>query len=126
MTETTDHKTLATLTEELLQRMMKPDETSLNTILASNVSYGHSDGKLETREQLVGHLLSGRYQFVKISFDDVTIQLSGDTALVRHKLRGDTNDNNTPGRINLGVLLVWQKLENRWQIVARQSFKLPQ
>jgi hypothetical protein len=39
-------------------------------------------------------------------------------------MTGDTNDNNKPGTVNLGVLLVWQKQKGQWKLLARQAFKL--
>jgi ketosteroid isomerase-like protein len=48
----------------------------------------------------------------------------GDIALVRHKLFGDSNSGGKPSEVKLGVLLVWQKQQGKWRLLARQAYKL--
>lgn len=114
---------VAAAAERLRLAMVAPDAT-LDLLLAEALSYGHSDGKVETKTDLVTHLLSGRYQFVTIDISDQSVLLSGGVAIVRHTLEADTNDDGKPGHVKLKVLGVWQQQGEHWKMLARQAVRL--
>ncbi|WP_082755043.1 nuclear transport factor 2 family protein [Variovorax sp. PAMC 28711] len=109
--------------ERLRLAMIAPDAT-LDLLIADVVSYGHSDGKVETKTDVVTHLLSGRYDFVDIAITDQTVVLNNGVALVRHTLEADTNDAGKPGHVKLKVLQVWQLTASDWKMIARQAVRL--
>ena len=110
--------------ERLRLAMISPDAT-LDLLLADALSYGHSDGKVEGKADLVTHLLSGRYQFVTIDISDQTIALSDTVAIVRHTLEADTNDAGRPGHVKLKVLGIWQQQGGAdWKMIARQAVRV--
>jgi hypothetical protein len=112
--------------ESLRKAMIDADKVKLESIAASEVSYGHSSGMVENKTEFVENIVSGKSDFVAITLADQTVSIVGNVALVRHKLMGDTNNNGTPGKINLHVLLVWQKQGQEWKLIARQATRLPQ
>jgi len=62
---------------------------------------------------------------LELNITDQTIDVHGNTAIVRQKLfcvhqKGTTE----PGKLALGVLMVWKKEEGKWVVYARQGFKL--
>jgi len=63
--------------------------------------------------------------YFDIDLTEQTIKVSGNTAIVRHILSGNTNDGGKPGTVKLGVLTIWQKQKGQWRLLARQAFKLP-
>ncbi len=58
-----------------------------------------------------------------LEFADQTISIDRDVAIVRHKLNATTNDSGKPGEVHLAVLLVWQKQQGAWKLLARQAVK---
>ncbi len=81
---------------------------------------------LEDQKEFIRAITSGESHFTRIDLSDQTISISGDLAIVRHKLMGDThNKGKDPAPVKLGVLYVWQKLKGNWLLVGRQAFKLP-
>jgi hypothetical protein len=119
-----DKKLVATV-ETLRKQMIDPNKASLETLLMDGLSYGHSTGRLDTKASLMEALLNGSSDFVSITLSDQTIHISGKTAIVRHKLIAVTNDNGKAGEAKLAVLLVWQKQQKDWKLLARQAVKLP-
>ena len=80
---------------------------------------------MEDQTAFIEKLASGKSDFVTMDLSEQTITVSGDTALVRHTLNADIKDGGVPNTIKLGVLLVWQKQQGEWKLLARQAFKFP-
>ena len=110
--------------EMLRQAMVSVDESALNNLVAEKLSYGHSAGYIEDKKEFIRKLTSGENDFTKIDLSNQTISISGDVAIVRHRLDGMTMDGGKPTQIKLLVLLVWQKNHGIWQLIARQAVKI--
>ena len=116
---------VAAAVESLRKAMVNADKATLEAITASELSYGHSSGKIEDKAAFVNALVSGQSDFLDITLSEQTITIKDTVALVRHKLSGNTNDpGKGPGTVNLGILLVWVKEKSGWKLTARQAFKL--
>lgn len=118
-------KEVEAVTERLVQAMLKPTATDLNQLVLDKLSYGHSSGTVETKEQFVQTLVSGASVFEEIQLSDQTVDVQENTAIVRHVLSAKTNDPGTgPADIRIGIMLIWVKSDGNWQLLARQAFKL--
>jgi hypothetical protein len=116
---------VAAAVENLRKAMLDADKAALDKLAHAKLSYGHSSGKIEDKAAFINALVSGESDFTELAFDDQTIEVIGDMALVRHKLTGKTHDKGKqPGTVAIGVLLVWYKEGNSWKLTARQAFKL--
>ena len=111
--------------EQLRLLMISPDRAGFDALLADELSYGHSDGLVEDKARFIEEFITGRHGFTAISVTEQSIHVSGDVALVRHHLKGDGYDNRVPSKVDLFVLLVFQKRSNLWQLLARQAVKVP-
>ena len=109
----------------LVKAMEDGDISALRNIAANELTYGHSGGKIESKEEFLLPFTTGASDFVKISISAQTINIIKKTAIVRHFLEADTNDNNKPGHVKLKVLTVWQKKNGQWKLIARQAVKPP-
>jgi hypothetical protein len=110
---------------KLTKLMITPDSLALDKLILNNLSYGHSSGKIETKQQFMQSLLSGSSDFVDINLTDQTVTIQNKTALVRHTLNAKTNDKNVPGNVKLNILLVWSKEKAGWKLLGRQAVKVP-
>ena len=119
-----DEKAVADAVEVLRKAMLDGDRASLEKITAAQLTYGHSNGKMEDKAAFVEALASGKSDFVTLDLTEHKITVLGTTALVRHKLHGETNDNGKPGVANIGIFQVWIKEKGAWKLVGRQAFKL--
>lgn len=110
---------------QFVKALEDSDLKSLNSLTVPKLTYGHSSGKIETKEQFLQTFKTGASDFVKINITDQTIDIAGTTAIVRHVFDADTNDNNKPGHVTLKVMTVWQKQGTKWVLLARQAVKPP-
>lgn len=110
--------------EQLRLLMISPDKAKLDALAADDLSYGHSNGKIEAKAAFVEAFTSGSSDFVSIELTDQHITVVDNTALVRHKLMGETLDGGKPGQAKLSVLQVWVKQRGNWKLLARQAVKI--
>lgn len=121
----TDATVLVTaLVERLRLAMISPSATALADLFADDLSYGHSDGKLDTKASISGSLLDGSSDFTTIDLSEQTVSVNGDVAIVRHRLVADTNDSGRPGHVKLKILLIWQRQDGDWRLLARQAVRI--
>ena len=110
---------------ELRSAMIDADGKALRSLTAEKLSYGHSSGLVEDKQTFVRKLVTGESDFVNMELSDQTVSVSGQTAIVRHRLDADVKDGGKPNRVRLQVLLVWQKQAGEWRLLARQAIRLP-
>ncbi|AZI27312.1 MAG: nuclear transport factor 2 family protein [Pedobacter agri] len=115
---------VAEAVNRLTKLMISPDSLALNKLVLNDLSYGHSSGKVETKQEFMHALLSGASDFVDINLTDQKIIVQNKTALVRHTLNAKTNDKNIPGTVKLHVLLIWSKEKAGWKLLGRQAVKV--
>ena len=112
---------------ELLRlAMISADKAALDELTAKELTYGHSSALIEDKAAFMEALISKKSVFTTISLTNQTVQVIGDVAMVRHRLTGDTNNDNVPGKVDLTILLIWQKQKGIWKLLARQATKTPQ
>jgi Domain of unknown function (DUF4440) len=123
--QSADEKEIASRVETLRNALMIPDKTTLEDLAAEELSYGHSSGLIENKTAFVDALVSGKSKLSAVTFSDQTITIAGNAAVVRHKMTADLTNNNGITKIDIMVLLVWQKQNGKWKILARQAAKKP-
>lgn len=121
MAQSKDEKAVAETLERFRVAMVDGDSVALNKLVSTNLSYGHSGGHVEGKEEFVRKIVSGKSDFVTIDISEQTINVVKDVAVVRHTLHATTNDNGKPGVVDLSILLIWQKDKKGWQLLARQA-----
>ncbi|RNL52520.1 nuclear transport factor 2 family protein [Pedobacter jejuensis] len=109
---------------QLAKLMVSPDSLALDKLILNDLSYGHSSGKVQTKQEFMHSLLSSESDFVDINLTDQTIIVQNKTALVRHTLNAKTNDKNVPGNVKLHILLIWSKEKGGWKLLGRQAVKV--
>ena len=116
---------VAAAAERLRIAMIDPTAPALGALVADDLSYGHSGGKVDTKASFIADLLDGKSDFVTIAITDQTIKVvDGNTAIVRHTLTADTNDSGKPGKVAQKILGVWQKQGGSWKLLARQAVRI--
>ncbi len=121
--QTRSEKSVAAAAEKLRLAMESGNERDLQNIAHKKLSYGHSSGYVEHKEEFVKKLVTKASDFVSINIDDQVIVVNRKTAIVRHILSAETNDDNKPGRVKLKVMLVFVKQGGDWKLLARQAVK---
>ena len=115
---------VAAAAEKLRVAMIDPTPAALTALVADDLSYGHSGGRVDTKDSFIGDLIAGKSDFVTIAITDQTIKVVGNTAIVRHTLTADTNDSGKPGKVQIKILGVWQQQGGEWKLLARQAVRV--
>lgn len=121
-----EEKMVAALVEKLRLAMVSGSRTELEPLVSEELSYAHSDGRVQRREEFVGDIATKKSDFVRVDLKKQFITVSGRTAVVQHVLIADTNDGGKAGHVSLGVVLVWNKERGAWKLLARRAFKVPE
>ncbi len=123
--QTKDETAVANAVEQLRKAMIDGNKSELENITSDKLSYGHSSGLVENKTEFVDKIVSGKSDFVTIELTDQTINVSDNAAIVRHKLYATTNDNGKSGEVRLLILLIFQKVNKQWKLLARQAVRQP-
>ncbi len=123
--QSADEKQVAATVEKFKKALLDPTKENLDELTATELSYGHSSGKMEDKATFMQSLISKSSDFVTMELSQQTIKIVGNTAIVRHNLNAETVDGGKAGTAKIGVLLIWQKQQGQWKLLARQAFKLP-
>lgn len=120
-----DQTVVAERVETLRQAMIDADGIKLKELTSADLSYGHSGGNIQNQAEFVEKIVKGESDFVSIEFQNQTIEIIGDAAIVRHILTAHTKDGGVDKDIKIGIMLIWQKQKSKWLLIARQAYKLP-
>lgn len=118
-----DAALVAEQVEKLRAAMVDPTRDALDRLVLNPLSYGHSNGTVQDKEQFIGALLSKESDFISITLSDQTVSIVKDAAIVRHTLVAATADGGKPGNVSLKILMVWQKNDGKWKLLARQAVR---
>ena len=106
----------------LRNALINKDSVALDDVLASDVSYGHTSGLIQTKPQLIRSVMSKEQDYQNIIPSDMNIRIYDNTGVVTMKSTVIMNYQGKPLNMDMYVTLVWIK-KNKWQLVARQSVK---
>jgi ketosteroid isomerase-like protein len=111
--------------EILRKGLLEADRANLEQVTAAQISYGHSDGRVETKEQFI-HAVMTRKQVVKsLDFPELKVAVVGNAAIARHIYLAESERDGKATTTRIGALQVWQKQDGGWKLLARQGFRLP-
>jgi hypothetical protein len=122
--DTSDEAAVAKNTEAYRVGLMAGDAKALGTLTAPELSYSHSDGHIEDKATFVANATNGKTKWLSLVFNDTTVRVVGDAAIVRYKFVGENQTGDKKNDVNLGILMVWQKQQGEWKLLARCSTKL--
>jgi hypothetical protein len=121
--QTTDEQKLITTVKEFHQALVKKNTISINQQTDKALSYGHSNGWVETKTDLIKDLETDYISYQSFKEDSITVLMNDNFANVRFvaditaTMKGATNT------CHLKVLEVWIKKGKRWVMFGRQAVK---
>ena len=123
--EAGDEAAVAESVEVLREGLFKADKAKLDQVTSAQMSYGHSGGRVETKEQFI-HAVATRKQTVKsLAFPDLKVAVVGNAAIARHIYLSESELDGKVTHTKIGALQVWHKEDGHWKLLARQGFTLP-
>ena len=106
----------------LRNALINKDSMALDDVLASDVTYGHTNGLIQTKAQLIRSVISREQDYKNIIPSDMNIRVYENTAVVTMKSSVIMNYQGNPLNMNMYITFTWIK-KDKWQLVARQSVK---
>ena len=111
--------------QQLDKALLQKDETVLKSVLHKDLSFGHSNGWIQTRSDILNDFASGKLTYNKIENNSSAIvTISKKYATVKTNTNAEGSVNGTAFKLTLHVMQFWIKTKKGWQLIARQSAKL--
>ena len=100
----------------------------MQELLYDGVSFGHSTGWIQTKQEVINDCKSGKLSYQKIERNNLYVAaLSEDWAVVRYSGLAEGVGVGKAFNVALHVLQFWIKnKKGKWQLAARQATKLPE
>jgi len=87
------------------------------------LSYGHSNGWIETKSEMIKNLETGFISYSKFNEDSITVNLNDKLASVRFIGDITATLNGKQTDYHLKVMEVWVRKGGKWKLFARQALK---
>jgi hypothetical protein len=102
------------------------DAKTLEGLCAPELSYSHSDGRVEDKATFVTNATDGKSKVLSLAYQDVKIRVVGSAAIVRFHWVGEAESvaDGKKSSTNLHILMNWQKQGADWKLLTRASTKL--
>lgn len=105
--------------------MINRNSEVLSFLTSEKLSYGHSSGNVQDKNQFLDDALNGPFEFISIENEDQSVTISKNTGIVRHILTADARNNGNQAKVRIGVIMVFQKNDaGKILLLARQAYKL--
>ena len=96
------------------------DTVTLKKLLSKTVSYGHSRGNVQTRDELIKGIARNQSSYTDTLVSNIKLFNEDNTAIVRYlfkaiEIRKDASVTN----LNLSIMLVWTKEKKEWKLMGR-------
>ncbi len=119
---TEEDKLLKTVTA-FHKALVDKNTVSINQQTDKGLSYGHSNGWVQTKADLIKDFETNYISYQNIKEDSVTIIRNGTMANVRFVADVTVTMKSAINTYRLKVLEVWVKKGNRWLLFARQAIR---
>lgn len=97
---------------------------SITYLLGDKVSYVHSNGWIQNRDEVLTDMKSGKLQYKSIVVEESSVNLIEQTAIVTGKGTFVGKLNTTDFSLKLFYTEVYVKVNNRWKLISRHSCKI--
>ena len=121
--ESADEAAVAKAVDDLNKAMIAADRAKLEALVADQLSYGHSGGRIETKKEFVDVVAGKKTTYKSITLNEPTVTVVGNNAIARHVFVVETETDGKPSQAKVGVMQVWVKEGGNWKLLARQAFR---
>jgi len=102
------------------------DSLTLEDLFAQTATYGHSHGKIQTRQEAIDGISHNQSTYSDTAVSNIGVIFCNDNiAIVRHSFKA--NEHTKDGKIvplNFSMMLVWVKEKKKWKLFGRQAVSL--
>ena len=119
----TEEEKLTTTLKEFHQALVNKNTVSINQQTDKALSYGHSNGWVQSKADVIKDLETGKIVYHSFKEDSLTITINESMANARFVADVKATLNGNTVNTHLKVLEVWVKKGKRWLLFARQAVR---
>jgi ketosteroid isomerase-like protein len=124
--DSADEDAVAKNVEAFRAAQIAADAKALDVLCAAELSYSHSDARVEDKATFIANATSGKSKVLSLEYQDTKISVVGPAAIVRFHWVGESQAvaDGKKSATNLHILMNWQKQGADWKLLSRASTKL--
>jgi ketosteroid isomerase-like protein len=124
--DSADEDAVAKNVEAFRAAQIAADAKALDALCAPELSYSHSDARVEDKATFVANATNGKSKVLSLEYQDTKISVVGPAAIVRFHWVGESQAvaDGKKSNTNLHILMNWQKQGADWKLLSRASTKL--
>jgi ketosteroid isomerase-like protein len=121
-----DEDAVAKNVEAFRAAQVAADAKALDALCAAELSYSHSDARVEDKAAFVANATNGKSKVLSLAYKDPKISVVGSAAIVRFHWMGESESvpEGKKSSTNLHILMNWQKQGADWKLLSRAATKL--
>ena len=121
-----DEEAVTKKVEAFRAAQMAANAEALAGLTAAELSYSHSDGRVEDQATFIANATSGKSKTLSLEYQDTRIRVVGSAAIVRFHWVGEAEAvaDGKKSSTNLHILMNWQKQGSDWKLLSRAATKL--
>jgi ketosteroid isomerase-like protein len=121
-----DEDAVAKSVEAFRAAQVAADAKAFDALCAAELSYSHSDGRVEDKAVFIANATNGKSKFLSLAYQDPIIRVVGTAAIVRFHWVAESQAvaDGKKSATNLHILMNWQKQGADWKLLSRASTKL--
>jgi ketosteroid isomerase-like protein len=122
-----DHHEIDQLEESWRDAILQSDTTAMSNLLADDYTAITPNGTLQTKQETLANLRSGRVHFSVLDISDRKVRFYGNTAIVtsRAEVDGTTSEGELSGNFRYTRVYV-KNSQGRWKIVSFEASRIRQ
>ena len=108
--------------EVLRKAILEADKAKLEQVAAAQISYGHSDGRVQNKQEFIDGVINRKQVQKSLTFPELKVAVVGNAAIARHVYLGESELDGKQTTTRIAALQLWQKQDGAWKLIARQGF----
>ncbi len=119
----TDRVELDAAIDAFRRAMVTADTQTIRDFAMADLSFGHSNGHIQTMDEFIETVKSGEEVFKRVEYKNRETRITGDTALERHHFSADIVYQGKLMNFELEIVEIWRKTDH-WRLSVRQAYKI--
>lgn len=115
---------LAWCVREFNSALVNKDTVELNWLLRDNIHYIHSNGWIQSKNDIINDLYNGKLTYKNIDITSRTVKLNGAIGAVEMIANVDILMDGKPMHLSLKINQLWTWKTDRWELFSRMSEKV--
>ena len=124
--DSADEDAVAKSVEAFRAAQFAADAKALDALCAAELSYSHSDGRVEDKATFIANATNGKSKFLSLEYQNPKIRVVSSAAIVRFRWVAESQAvaDGKKSATDLHILMNWQKQGADWKLLSRASTKL--